>query len=393
MGFFTVPRITWGPGALEQLSALEAHRVAVVVDPRVEKLVRFARVVEELGKTGASVYVTPEVVVEPTVASVESVAEAFRARNPDSVVAVGGGSTMDTARAAWVRWVRPELDLRRVSPLVELGLRARARMVAVPTTSGSGAEASWQVHLWDADGSLVELASRELQPDWAVLDPVFSESLDRPTTADGAADTLAHAVEAIESEWAHPFSDAVAFEALSIAAHALPRLARHPDEEGVRASTQYASTLAGLAMSNASTGNVHALAHALHASTGLRHGRLVGILLPYLVDFNFPSARDALLRVSAVLGPAGPPQRGTVAGRLRELLAPFAIPESLVAAGVDGEAVLRDGDTIVERAMRSTSALANPRIASRTEWQDLLRRVTLGPMNAPLRPPGGAPTL
>ena len=378
MGFFTVPRLTWGPGALEQLSSLDAQRVVVVVDPRVQKLVQFARTLEELGKTGASVDVTSEVSCEPTVRSVGPVAETLRNRNPNWIVAVGGGSTIDTAKAAWVRWVRPELDLAQVTPLVELGLRQKARLVAVPTTNGSGSDASWLAHLWDDQGALVELASRELEPDWSVLDPGFSESLDRPATADGAADLLAHAVEAVESEWAHPFSNAMAFEALGLVSSSFSRLARRREDSEARAAAQYAATLAGIAMSNSSTGNAHALAHALHATTGLPHGRLVGIVLPYVVDFNFPSARDALVRVGSVLGPSGPPQRGTVAARIRELLAPFGIPDSLSAAGVDIPAVRRDQASIVDKAMRSTSARANPRVASKDEWTDLLERVASG---------------
>ena len=292
-GVFSAPRIVAGAGAIETLSGLGALRPLVVVDPGLARATGPRRVAEELEKPeGAVVTTVSDVTVGPTIADIERAVPAVRGAAPDLFVAVGGGSTIDTAKALWVRYVRPDVALESVTPIVELDLRSRARFVAVPTTSGSGSEATWTSELRADDGRPVDLATRELVPDWALLDASLADSAPPQVRADAAADLLGHAIEALGSEWGNAFSDAVGRDALATALTVLPKLARHPDDDDARAALHHAATLAGLAASNAQVGVAHALARALGPSTGLSHGRLVGVLLPYATEFNFPSARD-----------------------------------------------------------------------------------------------------
>jgi alcohol dehydrogenase class IV len=372
-GVFSAPRIVAGAGAIEVLSGLGALRPLVVVDPAVARSTGARRVVEELEKPdGAVVTAVSDVTVEPTVADVERAVPAVREASPDLIVAVGGGSAIDTAKALWVRFVRPEVALETITPMVELGLRSRTSFVAIPTTSGSGSEATWTSELRAEDGRPVDLATRELVPDWALLDASLAESAPPSVRADAAADLLGHAIEALGSEWANAFSDAAGRDALATALTVLPKLARHPDDDEGRAALHHAATLAGLAASNAQVGVAHALARALRPSTGLSHGRLVGILLPYATEFNYPSARDRYARLAGPLGPPIAPNRSALAERLRAVLGPLGIPKTLADAGVDRLRADGGRAAAVAHAARTPAAIANPRVPSEDELARLL---------------------
>jgi alcohol dehydrogenase class IV len=377
MGFFTAPHFTWGPGAIEQLSALGAQRAFVLGDPNLVRRARFQRILEELAKGGGAVDVASDVLIEPTLDSVEPVAEKVRRFHPDWIVAVGGGSTIDTAKGAWARYAQPDLPLDSISPLTGLQLRAKARFVAIPSTSGSGSDATWQAHFWDPRGNLIEVASRELVPDWSLLDPELPTSMPPDVAANSGADFLTHALESLISEWANPFSDGLARSALTTAID-LPKIGRSSDGPELRTRIHIAATLAGLAVSNAQTGNAHALAYALRPVVPLPHGRLVGIVLPYVAEFSFPSARDDFATMAPILGADSVQSRSGVFLRLRDLLKSLGIPGSLAGAGIPPEGVESRTEEIVARAMATSAARASPRVASAHEWRELIRVVAQG---------------
>lgn len=371
-GYFTVPSVSWGPAAIEQLSALGARKAFVLADPFFKGRPGVVRVVEELTKSDASVEVSHAVVSEPTVASVETAAEALRSAHPDWIVALGGGSALDTARAAWCRLAQPKVPLDQITPLVELRARAQARFVAIPTTSGSGSDAAWVAHIRTAEGRPLEVGTRELSADWALVDPDLARSVPAPRAAEHGADAVAHALEALLSEWSNPFSDAMAREAVARALPALARVTRHPDETDGRDALHYAATLAGIAAANAEVGVAHALAHALGGVTGLPHARLVAALLPTAMEYDFPSCREKLQGLTGVVGPSVAQSRPALADKLRATFEAAGLPRSLAAAGVP-EATVRDGrKQVIEWARGSSGLVANPRIPSSEELGRLL---------------------
>ncbi|MCI4350702.1 MAG: iron-containing alcohol dehydrogenase [Thermoplasmata archaeon] len=372
MGFATTPRLSWGPGAIELLNGLGVRRAFVVVDPNLAPANRQRRLVEELEGGGASVTSFADVAIEPTVASVARAVTAAEAFGPDWIIALGGGSTIDTAKAAWLGFEKPGFPFDDPPPLLELGLRAKARFVAVPTTSGSGSEGSWLTQYRRANGQFVEIASRDLVPDWALLDAGFPASMPRELTATTGADALAHALEAFVSPWANPFSDALARDALERLARDLPTVYRHGDDLDARLSVHFASAHAGLAVSNAQAGLAHALAHAVGAVVPLPHGRLVAALLPDVVEFNFPATRDRLGQLGGTLGIGAAHGRTTLADKLRELWTTIGLPRTLAEAGVPTELLAEHRDRIVAEALVAPGAIANPRVASVEEIRNLL---------------------
>jgi alcohol dehydrogenase class IV len=381
IGYLTSPKIALGAGAIEQLGGLGIRRAFLVADPNPALATFRQRVTEELAKSESVVELYDIVEVDPTLASLPRGVDRARGFGPDWIVAVGGGSAIDTAKGIWVGLERPDLELSRIGPLTELGLRQRARLVAVPTTSGAGAEAAWSAGFRSPDGAIVTLSSRELVADWALLDPAVAHSLPMAASADGAAEALAHALEAVASEWSHPFANAFAREALTALVAGLPRLAKNPDEE-VRATLHYAATMAGIASANSQTGLAGALATTLRGAYRLPHGRLLGVVLPYVLEFNYGAARDRYQSVGTILGPPAVASRAALAERVRGLLTPVGIPRSLRDLGIPMDGLESVLPTLAARVERTPSAVANPRVASRSEIERLLRAVADGvPVN------------
>ncbi len=368
--YFLTPRIAAGPASLEQLGSLGAQRAAIVVDPALDGSERAKRVAESVAP--ASVETIRWAGTEPAMGPVESLAERLRSIAPDWIVAVGGGRTIDAAKAAWIRYARPDVDLATLTPLVELRLRESARFVAVPSTSGSGCDVAWTALVRGEEGRPVELASRELLPDWDLLDPALPASLPTALTVDTAAELLAHAFEALVSEWANPFTDALAREAWTIALAQLPKVVKRPDDLELRLDLHHAATFAGLAASNAQHGAAHALAVGIGPETEVPYGRLMGVLLPYVAEFDYPSARERLDRSGAVLGTSAGKDRSAVAERFRSVLLPLGLPKTLHEAGVPASVTSTARARIVARARACSSTVANPRVASEEEYGRLL---------------------
>jgi len=375
-GFFTSPRIAWGPGAIEQLSGVGARKALLVVDPVVAGAQGHRRVVEELAKSDTVVEVVDDVTNPDHAGTVDALSARLRGLAPDWIVVVGGGRTIDGAKAARLRYERPEVPLDSVTPVLDLPDPPRARVAAIPTTSGSGSEASWTADLWRPDGAPFEVAHRAMVPEWALVDPGFAATLPVELRLDGALETVAQAVEAFLSAWANPYSDALALDAVSTVVQRLPHALRWSDDPDASAALHYAATSAGLAASNAQRGVAHALARALVPVTGLAYGRLLGIVLPHAVDFDQPSARDRVERLATVATSPDDPSRVPFVARLRRLYDVFRFPLTLRSAGVSTERLAPYRAALIERTLSSPATLANPRIPSARDVEGLLDAVT-----------------
>ncbi|HEY1199174.1 MAG TPA: iron-containing alcohol dehydrogenase [Thermoplasmata archaeon] len=382
-GFFTSPRIAWGPGAVEQLSGLAAHRAFLVVDRAVASHQGHQRVVEELAKSGTAVEVFE---AGPEVDRLDSVGELAKRMgdfSPDWLVAIGGGRTLDGAKAARLVLEQPDLSLSTLTPVFELPDPPRCRLVAVPTTSGSGSEASWSVDLRSAEEEPVELAHRALVPDWAIVDAAFAETLSNDLLRDGGFEALAQATEAYLSAWANPFSDALALSVARTIFERLPHALKWSDDPDAKEAVHYAATLAGLAASNAQRGVAHALARALMQPTGLPYGQLVGMLLPHVLEFDRPSARDRIETLAMAVRSADDRASIPLGTRVLRLLETLRVPGSLSVAGVDRSRLDAVRSTVVANTLRSPAVLANPRVPGPRDIELLLDEAFGRPGSAP----------
>jgi alcohol dehydrogenase class IV len=383
-GFFTAPRIAWGPGAIEQLSGLGARRALVVVDPTVAQRAGERRVVEELAKSDTHVEVVRAVEEPDRIENVRHLKARIETYAADWVVAVGGGRTIDATKAARLGAERPDLPIEQFTPVHEVSDPPRTRLAAVPTTSGSGAEASWTVDLFAADAAPVEVAHRALVPEWALVDSGLAVGLPSERVVDGAFETVGLAIEAYVSAWSNPFSDALALDAAATVFRRLPHALRWSDDPEAKAALHYAATAAGLAASNAQRGVAHALARALVGPTGLPYGRLLGIVLPWTVEFDHPSARDRLETLATALTSPEETGRTALPIRLRRLGEHTRLPLSLRAAGIPADRISASRAAIVAHTLRSPAVLANPRVPTPADVEALLEGV-LGLPEVPRR--------
>ena len=213
---------------------------------------------------------------------------------PDLVIAVGGGSALDAAKAIRLFHECPELSLAELTlPFLDARKRVAQfpevehslRLVAVPTTSGTGSEVSPAAVL-TAGGRKLTLVDYSLVPDIAIVDPRLTLTMPPALTADTGIDALTHALEAGVSIFASPYTDAFCMQALHLILDALPRACADGSDLAARTAMSNAATLAGLAFSNAFVGVCHSLAHAVGARFGIAHGRANGIFLPHVLRYN-----------------------------------------------------------------------------------------------------------
>lgn len=368
MWYFRSPEIVFGPDSLDHLTYLEGQRAFIVTDAVLESLGFVQRVQEKLREAGIDSQVFTDVEAEPTIAAIQQGAAAMSAYRPDWVVGLGGGSAMDAAKAMWILYENPETDILAVNPFEPLGLRRKARLIAISATSGTGAEATWAIVLTDpADQRKVGLGSPENLPDIAIVDPALAVTMPPQLTADTGMDALTHAVEGYTSSWHNDFADGLCLQAIRLIFKYLPRAVADGGDAEAREKMHNAAAIAGLGFINSMCSLAHALGHSLGSVHGLPHGRAVGLFLPYTIQFN---ANDTATptryhHIAQLLGlPAGSPQEGaaSLAQAIRELAAqigqPLAIAEAL---NLPFDAFERSLDVLVEHAESDTQIITTPR--------------------------------
>ncbi|WP_322798903.1 iron-containing alcohol dehydrogenase [Thermoflexus sp.] len=376
MWFFKTPEIVFGEDALSYLEQLEGRRAFVITDPHVRRLGLVKPVEDRLRRAGLDVHVFDAVEPNPTTHLVHIGADVIRAFNPDWIVAVGGGSVIDAAKAIWVLFERPDLDPLAISPMEPLGLRRRARLIAIPTTSGTGSEATWAIVLTDPEARRkLGVGSRENLPDIAIVDPAMVMQLPPRLTADTGMDALTHAVEGYVSTWRNPFSDAMCLHATRLVFTYLPRAYQHGAEDPeARTQMHLAATMAGIGFGNAMVGLAHSLGHALGARFDIPHGRAVGLFLPYVIEFNARVAADRYADLMRAIGrPSsnGPEAAFQLSRVVLELLETIEQPQTIAACGIPRDDFEADLSTLMEYALDDPSTLTNPRTPTAEEVEHL----------------------
>jgi len=287
MWYFRSPEVVFGEDALDHLTFLKGRRAFIVTDDVMVRL-GFVEVVKtKLTEAGMDCDVFDQVEPEPSLQTVQRGAALMLKKNPDWIVGLGGGSALDAAKAMWILYERPDLAPEEINPFDDLGLRQKARLAAIPTTSGTGSETTWAVVLTDTEaGNKISTGAPECTPDIAIVDPIFAARMPPRLTADTGLDALTHAVEGYTSTWHNDFSDGLCLKAIQMIFTYLPRAYADGDDVEAREKMHNAATLAGLGFINSLAAAAHALGHSLGAVFHVPHGRAVSLLLPYTIQFN-----------------------------------------------------------------------------------------------------------
>ncbi len=385
--------------AMKELA--DKKRALIVTDPYLFNHGHADDLIAQLKRHGLEVEVFFQVEPDPTLTTVRKCAEVAAAFRPDVIVAFGGGSPMDAAKIAWALYEHPEVDFhslamrfmdirKRIYPFPKLG--AKATLVAIPTTSGTGSEVTpFAVVTDDATGKKYPLADYELTPRMAIVDPNLVMGMPKSLTAFGGIDAVTHAIEAYVSIMATEFTDGHALQALKLLKDYLPQAyARGAQDPVAREKVHYAATLAGMAFANAFLGVCHSMAHKLGAHFHLPHGLANALLLSNVVRYNAndnptkqsafsqydrPKARCRYAEIAVALGLGG----DTTGEKVDNLVAwieglktAIEIPPSMQAAGVPEAEFLARLDTVAVDAFDDQCTGANPRYPLISELRQIL---------------------
>ncbi|MDO8108621.1 bifunctional acetaldehyde-CoA/alcohol dehydrogenase [Isoptericola sp. b441] len=408
--WFKVPAKTYfEPNAIRYLEDMYGvERVTIVTDATMTKLGFVDRIIDVLNRRPDKValQIIDNIEPEPSIASVDRNTELMREFGPDTIIALGGGSPMDASKVMWLRYEHPEVvfaDMRekffdvrkRAFKFPTLG--EKAKLVCIPTTSGTGAEVTPFAVITDQDtGVKYPLADYALTPTVAIIDPVLTGKMPGFLAADSGFDALTHATEAYVSVYANDFTDGMALHAIKLIFENLEESVTGGESAALaREKMHNAGTIAGMAFGNAFLGIVHAMAHTIGSTFHLVHGRTNATLLPHVIRYNgtvptkltsWPKyehyvAPERFQQIAKHLGlPAATPEEGveSYAKAVEELREKVGIPASFAAQGVAEDLFIGKLDDLAMRSYEDQCAPANPRMPMLDDMKDLMTAAYYG---------------
>jgi alcohol dehydrogenase class IV len=375
MWYFESPQIVFGEGALDFLDELEGQRVLIITDKTIVQLGLVDKVKSHLDTAGLAVHIFDEVEPEPSVQTVRHGSDFASKVAPDWIIGIGGGSPIDAAKAIWVLYERPDIEPAAISPVMELSLHQKARLITIPTTSGTGAEVTWGIVLTDTEEQRkMGLGHRENLPDIAIVDPEMAAGMPIQLTADTGLDALAHAVEGYTCTWHTDFTDGLCLNASRLVFQYLPRAVVNGYDMEAREKLHNAATCAGLGFGNAMAAMAHAMGHALGGAFHVPHGRAVAIFLPYTIEFAARKAPERFAELALFTGcsnEGGENGARSLAKCIRELCRKVGNPISVAEFGIDREAYEARLNKLIDNAFNDTQMLTVVRSPSYEELHQL----------------------
>jgi alcohol dehydrogenase class IV len=355
---------------------LNGKKAFVITDERIQSFGYLQLIEDGLRQAGIESQAFTGVEPDPCLETAHAAAAVITAFEPDWVIALGGGSCQDVAKAAYFMYAQPDTDLIEIDPTQDYGLHDKAHFLTIPTTAGSGAEVTAAAVLLDtAICRKLEIASYDLIPDITIIDPRLTAQMPPYLTADTGIDALSHAVEGYSATWSNDFSDALCLQATRLIFEYLPRavLAGVEDPEA-REKMANAATMAGLGMTNSHIAAAHAMGHSLGALFGLPHGRATGISLPYTIEFTGKGDAGRYAGLAQAIGchPSDERQAAEIlADCTRELMRKVNMPVSLREAGLPKQDLEEQLEALCERAMNDTSLAMARRVPTWEEMEKL----------------------
>ena len=395
MARFTLPRdIYHGKGALDALKTFDGKKAMVCVGGGSMKKFGFLdKVIANLKEAGMEVEVFEGIEPDPSVDTVMRGAEAMEKFQPDWIVAIGGGSPIDAAKAMWIKYEYPEITFPEMCKVFGIPqLRKKARFCAISSTSGTATEVTAFSVITDyAQGIKYPLADFEITPDVAIVDPTLAETMPKKLVAHTGMDAMTHAIEAYVSTANCDYTDPLAIHAIRMIQHDL--VGSYNEDMEKRDAMHNAQCLAGMAFSNALLGIVHSMAHktgAAFADYGAHiiHGAANAMYLPKVIAFNARNetakARYAVIADEMKLGGSSNDEKvALLIAYLRKMNDDLNIPQCIAHYGADSypcdqgfvpeKVFLERLQEIARNAIGDACTGSNPRIPTQEEMEKLLK--------------------
>ena len=378
MWFFIAPEVVYGEDAVSRLGQLEGKSAFIVTDASMVKLGFIDKVKQQLSRAGIESSVFDEVEPDPSLETVTRGSSQMSKSGPDLIVAVGGGSVMDAAKAMWVEYAGPGMKAEETNPFTSgLGLQNKARLVCVATTSGTGAEATWGIVLTDeAEQRKMSVGSRETMPDIAIVDPQFAVEMPPGLTSQTGMDVLTHAVEGFSSSWKNDISDGLCIRAIQLVFQYLPRAYKDGKDMEARERMANAACIAGMGFINSMCAMAHACGHSLGGVFHTPHGRAVGLFLPYTIEFIGDAREEYWAEIAYAIKldvskgkKAGPILAEAIRGLARSIKEPLSIKET----GIPSDSFSNSMEKLVDNAFADFQLVTTARVPSTEETENFFR--------------------
>lgn len=287
--------------------------------------------------------------------TVRDCAAQMRKFKPDLIFAIGGGSSIDTAKAAWLLYEHPTADISKMGPVASLYLRTKAKLVAVPTTSGTGSEVSWMSVVSFPDGVKLGMTGRlpEMVPDYALLDPALTVGMPPALTAGTGCDVLAHAIDGFMVPRSDELNQAIALKTIDMVFKWLPRAYRDGNDLYARKKMQMAAMMGGIPLSNAGSGISHGLGHQIGGMFHIHHGLLVTLFIPYELQV-YSKVTDRYLEICDLLGirdASDEKSLHNLIGKVHGLMDELKVSKNLKDYGVSQADFNKNLETIIEHSI------------------------------------------
>ncbi len=403
MQWFKVPnKIFFEKGAIQYLQVMkDISKVFIVTDPSMVKLGYVDKILYYLEKRKTPVHtqIFSQVEPDPSFETVKKGVEMMNYFEPDCIISLGGGSAIDAAKGMWLLYEQPDVNLdalkpkfldirKRVYKIDDLG--KKAKMVAIPTTSGTGSETTSFAVISDKQKNMkYPLADYALVPTIAIVDPELVYTLPKSVVADTGMDVLTHAIEAYVSNMATDYTDGLAVKAVELVFEYLERSYNDANDKVAREKMHNASTIAGMAFSNAFLGINHSIAHKIGAEFHVPHGRANAILLPYVIKYNstipskfvsFPKYEHFVAdkRYADLARRLGLPASNTDEGvnslinAIKDLMKKIDMHTSFEEEIPDEKLYMSKVDELAEKAFEDQCTTANPKLPLIPELKQIL---------------------
>lgn len=371
---FSFPtKIIFGPGAIARLGAalteLGGIRPLVVTDKGIVASGIIKQVTVPLKKNGVEFSLFDNVTSNPVEENVWSGVTHFQQEKCDSIIALGGGSPLDVAKAIGLMATH-QPPMAQYDDKVDGWKSVRPvlpPLIAIPTTSGTGSEVGRStVITLKATQRKTVIFSPHLMPRVALCDPELTLKLPPHITAATGMDALTHCVEAYLAQGYHPMCDGIALQGMRLIAKSLLRAVHYGDDVDARTDMMMAASMGAVAFQKG-LGVCHSLAHPLSTIAGLHHGLANAIMLPYVLEFNQPAAPERLADIAIALDGKKDEPAATIVKRLNKFA---GIPDKLSVAGVKAEQI----PAMIEQAFEDASHLLNPRSVTKDDLKKLYEK-------------------
>ena len=368
-----IPTIYFGKNSLKQLRNFKQKKVFVVTDNIIDDL--YGDKIRKALKGKEFMFFT-DVLPDPLDGIIIKGGNLARSFGPDLIIGIGGGSVMDSAKGIYFLYERTDKSLYDMNPINYFKLGRKSKLILIPTTSGTGAEHTGAIIVTNSKtGQKMGLICFELVPSAIILDPKLPLGMPPKLTASTGVDALVHAIESFMNKMNNDIIESFSLQAIKTIMEYLPLAVRdYSNILEVREKLHYAASMAGIALANSAAGLAHSCGHALGSVFHLQHGIAVGLMLPYIIQFNKNECLDKYKRILNLLKinyDDSPAQ--LLSDRIQKFLGEIELPISLKELDISENDFNKNFDRLVDFAYNDLATSLNPRCPSIDDIKRIFR--------------------